>query len=114
MLLAGAAMCAATFLPALGARTPAARRWLLRAGTAVSSVIGGLALAAWATSEGFWPSEVAWAFLAIAPPLAAAMAATGVVLLLTRPTELSGRVRTVLGCAAFLSVPTYILLLWYQ
>ena len=109
--LLSAAMCAAAFMPALGARTPAARRRLLFAGSAVALVIASLALlSATQPGQGFFPSNAGWAFLLVGMPVGAAMTAAGLVLVLTRPTRLSDSVRTVLAIVAFLGAPG--VLLW--
>lgn len=105
-----AAMCAGAFMPALGARTSAARRRLLIAGAAVALVIGSLAVrSATQPGEGFFPSDAGWAFLLIGMPLGAGISAAGLVLVLTKPTQLSDRVRMMSAMAALLGAPAIVL-----
>jgi len=107
--LLSVALCVAAFLPALGARTMLARRWLVIAGSAIAVIIGSLAVrAATQSGQGFFPSEAGWALLLIGMPLGAGTAAAGLVLVLTRPTKLSEKVRAVLAIVALLGTATFL------
>lgn len=109
-LLSGV-LCAAAFLPALGARTVLGRRWLLVVGAAVAIVIGALAVgAATQPGEGFFPSGAGFAFLLIAIPLGAGVGAAGLVLLATRTMQLADKHRAILATATLVALPA--LLIW--
>lgn len=99
-------LCAAAFLPALGARTVLGRRWLLAVGVAVATTIGALAVgAATQPGEGFVPSGAGFAFLLVAIPLGAGVGAMGLALVVTRSTPLSDRSRAILAAAALVVLP---------
>lgn len=108
--LLSALLCAAVFLPALGARTIAARRWLLGVGVVVAVAIG--ALAVWAATqpgEGFFPSAAGYAFLLVAIPLGAGVGAAGLVLLATRRTRMADTQRAILAAAALLAISGFLI-----